>query len=288
MQETGQVMTLNLDDDPQALEMAIQYLYHLDYPVAPIAPPAPLQNGVNGHLSNHDDDDETKLPNGHDVESNRDAETKTEASAEPLDDFLPPAPKKPKKKKKKKPAAKPEGEEAATEHPGDTPVDPAADPPVEATEETPAPGKLDWDEQMAAEEANAAKRGPSEEPVNGVTGQAPSQLLAVHAKVYGLSKKYSIDGLRSLSLGKFSNEATDQWDTEDFLDAAREVYSAPAEDKDRSMKDILTEIVFQHPEMLSKGETQQVIRGLGLDWDVLMLHHNKNLLGPPTPGTAMA
>ena len=36
------------------------------------------------------------------------------------------------------------------------------------------------------------------------------------------------------------------------------------------MKDMITEIVCQHPEILDRPETQQAIRGLGLDYDVLM------------------
>jgi len=262
--------------------MAIQYFYFLDYP-------QPGRDGkpeVNGHgLTNGDhtaeDDRSRAAVNGDDDHDDHDVRAASVASiptatdsrtADPLeavDDFVPiPQPKtKPKKKKRKKQIAtvKVEEEEGASELAGE----PLPEEPVVASPEEP---RVADSESVKGDEVTVADEPaePAEPPAEA--SAANSGFLAVHAKVYELSKKYGIEGLRALALSKFEGEAVHQWDTEDFLQAAREVYSSSqgGEPDDRRMKDMITEIVFQHPVILDSPETQTAIRGLGLADDVLM------------------
>ncbi len=149
----------------------------------------------------------------------------------------------------------------------------------------PEPMHEKWDEAVAADEEAAAAAAAAAAAVAAAAATATATAaaehsdepavpatfqprLAVHAKVYELSKKYGIEGLETLSLGKFQSEAGDHWDTEDFLQAAKEVYST--ETNDRRMKDMVTEIVCHHTELLDREETQTAIRGLDLSYDVLM------------------
>ena len=256
--------------------MIIQYLYFLDYPQPGLDASAQVGqvNGINGHLTNGDhtaeDDKSPAATNGDDAHEAQHepvpaAEDPPAAEhSEALDEFLPiPAATKPKhkKRKKKKAATKPDEEEGQTEVAGDAeetaPAAPEDAMPADGETEA-APPKAD--ETEAAEEAADAP------------AVANPGFLAVHAKVYGLSKKYGIEGLRALALDKFEGEAVHQWATEDFLLAAREVYSSSlvGEADDRRMKDMITDIVFQHPAILDSPETQTAIRGLGLADDVLM------------------
>lgn len=233
------IATLSLrNDDPQAVEKVIHYLYHLDYP-GTRAPAA--TNGSNGVHPPEVNGHEESVPDA--ASDGRTAET-AEPVDGPVDESLPVATKPKGKKKKKKKA---------------TPSDAA---PADAIPDAPADDVLPekWDEAVAAEEAS------HHEDAESAQGS-----LAIHAKVYQLSKKYGIEGLEALALDKFGNEAGEQWATDDFLQATKIVYSASNPDgDDRKMKDLVTGIVYVHPELLDKAETQKVIRGLDLGYDVLM------------------
>lgn len=99
--------------------------------------------------------------------------------------------------------------------------------------------------------------------------QSPSlSSLVVHAKVYALSKKYNINGLKLLALEKFRVEADQDWDTSDFLLAAKEVYTSTST-ADQDIRDAVTTIVYEHPEILDRDEAQELIKGLDLGFDVL-------------------
>lgn len=109
--------------------------------------------------------------------------------------------------------------------------------------------------------------GCAEEYVVPIESPSPSSLV-VHAKVYALSKKYSINGLKLLALEKFRIEADQDWDTGDFLLAAKEVYTSTSA-ADQDIRDAVTTIVYEHPEILDRDETQELIKGLDLGFDVL-------------------
>jgi hypothetical protein len=107
----------------------------------------------------------------------------------------------------------------------------------------------------------------TEEYVVPVDSPSPSSLV-VHAKVYALSKKYGINGLKLLALEKFRIEAEQEWDTSDILLAAKEVYTSTSA-ADQDIRDAVTTIVYEHPEILDRDETQELIKGLDLGFDVL-------------------
>lgn len=107
----------------------------------------------------------------------------------------------------------------------------------------------------------------TEEYVVPVDSPSPSSLV-VHAKVYALSKKYGINGLKLLALEKFRIEAEQDWDTSDILLAAKEVYTSTSA-ADQDIRDAVTTIVYEHPEILDRDETQELIKGLDLGFDVL-------------------
>lgn len=107
----------------------------------------------------------------------------------------------------------------------------------------------------------------TEEYVVPVESTSPSSLVT-HAKVYALSQKYNIDGLKLLALEKFKTEAGQDWDTGDFLLAAKEVYTSTSA-ADQDIRDAVTTVVYEHPEILDRDETQEIIKGLDLGFDVL-------------------
>ncbi|RAO73878.1 uncharacterized protein BHQ10_009890 [Talaromyces amestolkiae] len=107
----------------------------------------------------------------------------------------------------------------------------------------------------------------AKEYVLPIEAPSPSSLV-VHAKVYALSKKYNINELKALALEKFRVEADQDWDTGDFLLAAKEVYTSTSA-ADQDIRDAVTTIVYEHPEILDRDETQELIKGLDLGFDVL-------------------
>jgi hypothetical protein len=276
--------------------MVIEFLYNLDYDTNnadPAHTTAPLTNGVNGHHDTTAPEEDLKV-NGHAAaEEKRDSivvngsnnEVPTQAPeqppAEPLDDFLPgtnktlsaSAKKKARQRRRKSIVAE---QRAAL----DAPTSP---PPVQVNGngEVHNLTKAMEDAQLQDEElppGTALSPEPHSQPdlQRGTQGQGS---LTIHAKVYTLSKKYVIPTLQSLSLSKFASEAAQEWDSEDFLRAAREVYSTPLTPSssagkgsaplDRSLRDVVSGIVFEHPELLDENSAD-AFKGLDLAMDVLM------------------
>lgn len=93
--------------------------------------------------------------------------------------------------------------------------------------------------------------------------------LTLHAKVYALGEKYAIAGLKALALRKFREEADVSWDKDEFLRAAKEVYTSTV-DHDRSMRQAVVETICRHPELLDKQAAQDAVEGSELCFDVMM------------------
>jgi len=246
--------------------MVVHYLYHLDYPSETVQHP---HSNINGHatsLNNGDNADNAagqpcvnghavpnetpKLVNGHGTHQREGSIQEDELQENgDLEDFIPGAnnvTKKSKKKKKKKAAVKIDADETAVESVGSRDND--------------VPHKGD---EMVAEDEAA-------QPDSALSAISPGH-VAVHAKVYRLSKKYDIPELKALSLAKFETEASRDWDSRDFLEAIKEVYSPSIKDEDRTLKDLVTQIVCNHKaQLLNKPETKEAIKGLELSYDVLM------------------
>ncbi|KAF6833182.1 BTB/POZ domain-containing protein [Colletotrichum plurivorum] len=295
---------LNLpDDDPQAIGMVVRYLYLLDYPSEP-TPDVPDVNGLtngltnghangltNGHANGH------AHTNGHDNDSSTNGgdqeylsgtsvkadeptydkayKTEKEDTTEPLDDFLPTQPQRlSKKQKKRNKAAKHEAERIGSPDPQNESLASPISPEVPAASISNA--------QENHSEGGGASLDAKPSATNGVkplaNGTQETKSLILHANVYALSRKYGIDGLRSLAFDKFQAEADSQWHTEDFLRAAEKVYTScgggdgEAGDEDREMKDVVVGMICRHGELMDNAETQKVIRTLPKDlmYDILM------------------
>jgi hypothetical protein len=234
--------------------MVVQYLYHLDYPRQPSdAEPAP----VNGYPKDEvaGDEDTCESPTAqHAVPYEPKPGTPSVASQEdrdlqPKSTLVKPS-KSVKKKKKRKPST-------AAAH---------ANEPEHAADNVTEPPPPEVEGENGHDDATTVP--PSE---NLLTSMSHNGGLVIHAKVFSLSQKYCIDGLRGLALEKFQAQAAEGWDTPDFLAAVREVYHASMDEcGDRRMREAVTDIVCKHPEILDREATKSAIKDLQLNYDVLM------------------
>jgi len=240
--------------------MVVQYLYHLDYPRQPsdedhTAPAygSPKDEAVG-------DEDICESPTAQHMATEPKPGTPSVASQEDRDlqhksSLVKTPPPKPAKKKKKRKPATANTQANDPEQPTDIFPDPAAPPP--ALEEEVENRRDDTPPAPASEHTLVSESHNGE--------------LVTHAKVFSLSQKYGIEALRGLALDKFKSQAAEGWDTQDFLAAAREVYHASMDESgDRRMREAVTDIVCQHPELLDKETTQNAIKDLQLNYDVLM------------------
>ncbi|KAI2643303.1 hypothetical protein GGS21DRAFT_8698 [Xylaria nigripes] len=93
--------------------------------------------------------------------------------------------------------------------------------------------------------------------------------LMIHVKVYNLADKYFVEGLKGQASAKFRKVAHDQWETNEFLEAAQEVYTSTTE-TDRGMRDIVVETFSNHISLLDKEKTMDVLKKhSGLAYDLL-------------------
>ena len=97
----------------------------------------------------------------------------------------------------------------------------------------------------------------------------PPSNLTIHAKVYALAEKYTIEGLKSLALKKFKTDLDLHWASADFLKAAKEVYTSTIP-KDRPMRDVVVETFGRHPYLLNSEAAQNTVRELDLCYDLMM------------------
>lgn len=269
------------DDDPQAVHLAIEYLYNLNY--SDTLPDELLQ--PNGHTNGHVNGQNGSSPQDFAVESpviingfghSNGVETSSAPEDQPaegsgpqqadsydasaslagdsaLDDSLPsrkPIP--PKKKKKSKKGRKPSDVAEAT--------------PAEDAVEEPQPTPL-GEEKPPLELAPESPTTPTPTP-QPVFQSIPQTKLTTHAKLHSLSAKYGITELQSLSLSKFQDQAQTGWDADDFVRAAGEVYASPllAEENHREMRGAVTGLLFGHKELMDKTDMRDILRGdLGLD-----------------------
>lgn len=93
--------------------------------------------------------------------------------------------------------------------------------------------------------------------------------LVIHAKLYALATKYWVPGLAAQAAERFGQGVAAHWNATEFLLAAREAY-VTAERADRRLRDAVVAAVGAHPELLSRPQVQEVVRGLELSFDLLM------------------
>ncbi|KAF5594759.1 hypothetical protein FPCIR_4773 [Fusarium pseudocircinatum] len=97
----------------------------------------------------------------------------------------------------------------------------------------------------------------------------PFENLHLHAKVYALGEKYGIQPLKALALHKFNSEAHFQLDTDDFLQAIREAYTSTIE-TDRPLRDAVVTILRRYKHLLKKDSVKAVLKETALGFDLLM------------------
>ncbi|KAI0096201.1 hypothetical protein GGR51DRAFT_568764 [Nemania sp. FL0031] len=82
--------------------------------------------------------------------------------------------------------------------------------------------------------------------------------------------KCSIQRLQTVALRKFKETAMQCWDSDDFLKMVTKVYTSTAE-TDRRLKDVVIPILHEHPVLLSKKTTQNMLRQINmLAYDLVM------------------
>ncbi|KAK8040330.1 hypothetical protein PG991_000118 [Apiospora marii] len=232
------------DDDPQTIDLMLQYLYTLEYSprlVSSTATTKPLTNGVNGVNGHHHKDDalpspKTPTTNGGGVAS---ATTNgTPLSQQSQKPQAPPATTleyniereafeavpatDPAAKLSKKAAKKKKRSGTVTAETLDATTSP--EPAGTTTTTTPSTTTATSTTANAAAQTvpPAAITKPTNEPA---APQPPQHSLLQHAKLYTLAQKYGVPGLRALSASRFAAEAEEYWSSDDFLAAAVEAYT---------------------------------------------------------------
>lgn len=228
------------DDEPQAVGIVVHYLYHLDYPSIPMLVEDKIDSNGNGRQ--YDSDAHWQI-NGHNNGPMPDGPVtevgygpkEDSASVETVEELrLTGLSKKDKKRKKRKGSAKIVTEELFAE-----PKD------------------------FSVEEAEIYEEAPAE--------ALTTSHIVTHAKIYALSKKYGIEGLKALALEKFEDEVQHSWSGNEFLQAAKVVYTSTVDDDDdKEIRNAVASTLYQHPELLDRKETQQIMKGSDLGFDLLM------------------
>jgi hypothetical protein len=233
------------DDEPQAVGIVVHYLYHLDYPSIPMLVEDKIDSNGNGRQYESDahwqiNGHNGQMPDGPVTEVGY-GPKEDSASVETIDELrLTGLSKKDKKRKKKKGSAKIVTEELLIE-----------------------PKDLSFEEAEIYEEA------PAEEVV-ALPESLTTTHIVTHAKIYALSKKYGIEGLKALALEKFEDEIQHSWSGNEFLQAAKVVYTSTVDDDDKEIRNTVASTLYQHPELLDRKETQQIMKGSDLGFDLLM------------------
>ncbi|KAM4065565.1 BTB/POZ domain-containing protein [Hirsutella rhossiliensis] len=97
--------------------------------------------------------------------------------------------------------------------------------------------------------------------------------LRVHAMVYALAEKYSVDGLKDLAMRKFEQEVGKHWDSDDFIQAAEYAYTSTVEG-DRGLRNLVVKTFEEHHSLLRKEDAKAMVKRVeSLAYDLLMAFH---------------
>ncbi|KAF4497647.1 hypothetical protein FAGAP_6179 [Fusarium agapanthi] len=89
--------------------------------------------------------------------------------------------------------------------------------------------------------------------------------------LYALGEKYGIEPLKALALSNFESETQNTVQRDDFLAAIREAYTSTIE-TDRPLRDAVVAFLRRHKYLLKRDYMKEVLKetGLGLGFDLLM------------------
>lgn len=253
--------------DTKALDAVIHFFYHLDYPSDPTllaaeddTEAADITNGINGDHNPHDDSQ---------------VSVKTEEPASSLDDFLPISVSKSATKQRKKRARR----RSMTRGP--------ADPPGTITEvivlpDDPVGGDREEGASLVQPPVVVNGSGPAHIPPRSPTSDTKDGGIVLHAKVYGLSQQLGVDSLQALALLKFEAEVEEQWSSDGFIEAAKELASilAKNDSDDGKIREVVLDVLCKHLELLNKDGIEGVIRGMDLGYDIVKQLSKRGLIVP--------
>ncbi|POS77343.1 hypothetical protein DHEL01_v204266 [Diaporthe helianthi] len=250
-----------LDADPKALDAVIRFFYHLDYPSAPTLPP-PEDDGQAEFTTDG-------LNEHHTYDECTDA-LKAEEPASPLDDFLPISVSKNATKQRKKRARR----KSMTRGP--------VDPPGTMTEVILFPDSAGGDREEGASlvQPPVVVNGSAQTPPRSPTLDSKGHSIVLHARVYLLSKQLGIDSLQALALLKFEAGVEEQWSSDGFIEAAKEVSSVLSKNgnDDGKIRGVILDVLCKHLELLNREGVEGVIRGLDLGYDILKELNKRGLI----------
>lgn len=198
---------------------------------------------------------------------------KTEEPASSLDDFLPISVSKSATKQRKKRARR----KSMTRGP--------ADPPGTITEVIVLPDSAGGDreeEGASLVQPPVVVNGSAHTPPRSPTPDGREGGIVFHARVYGLSKQLGVDSLQALALLKFEAHVEEQWSSNGFVDAAKEVASILANNggDDGRIREAILDVLCKHIELLNKEGIEGVIRGLDLGYDIIRQLNKRGLIAP--------
>lgn len=105
-----------------------------------------------------------------------------------------------------------------------------------------------------------------DEESEDVCVEAPD--LVTHARVYALAEKYGISGLKELAKEKFEVMANESWEESGYLEAMHEVYTTTVE-SDRGLRNVVVQAFRRNPDLVRRDEVQRVVQHTApLAWDL--------------------
>ncbi|KAL9560968.1 hypothetical protein ACKAV7_014997 [Fusarium commune] len=265
----AQTGTIDLpDDDPVAVRMMIEYLYHDTY--VPAGASIHRDGAIDAHLSDTEYNDEqenrkrelygatfignkrikrlTALPDNSIVRASQPVIFSFGTAATP-----PPPPPAASQESRRGSGRNPQGRGSFRSTDSTSVQNPSQASPHQSPFTSPAPSPT-----PPPPPRPSAPQRPIP-PVN----------LHLYAKVYALGEKYGIQPLKALALRKFESEAQFHLHSDGFLQAMREAYTSTVE-TDRPLRDAVVAILRSNKDLLKKDSVKDVLKETGLGFDLLM------------------
>ncbi|KAF2716374.1 hypothetical protein K431DRAFT_323846 [Polychaeton citri CBS 116435] len=223
MREAGSGVVDLSEDDEDAVDQMIHFLYHLDYNVVSEAQPA---SPVFRHRAVSDA--RRRLPKKLDLSQIEDPlvmQFGSFTAPAPERPMTPPSPTSPRHDSVAFPGKQPRSPKARTRNPT---------PPLDSDSES----ECECEEEEYEDEESH---------------------LLLHTRVYALAEKYDIPSLKQLSRRKFEIALACYWDSPDFADTIDEVYNSTV-DSDRGLRDIVLQAFRTHPQLATTKDVYAIIK----------------------------